>query len=107
MTVYLFYDKLQTILHINQQIVIEKIHLLFLHHIQKDLFFVIFDEKNDEEDQMIAAHIVNMHRMLEDALKPEFSTEALQTFIKFGRSISPKFTREAAEILKEEYKRMR
>lgn len=48
-----------------------------------------------------------MHRMLEDALKPEFSTEALQTYIKFGRSISPKFTREAAEILKEEYKRMR
>ena len=72
-----------------------------------DLFFVIFDEKRDDEDFQIANHIVNMHRMLEDALKPEFSTEALQTFIKFGRSISPKFTREAAEILKEEYKRMR
>ena len=72
-----------------------------------DLFFVIFDEKRDDEDFQIANHIVNMHRMLEDALTPEFSTEKLQTYIKFGRNIKPKFTREAAEILKEEYKRMR
>jgi DNA replication licensing factor MCM6 len=40
-----------------------------------DLFFVIFDEKRDDEDFQIANHIVNMHRMLEDALRPEFSTE--------------------------------
>ena len=28
-----------------------------------DLFFVIFDEKNDEEDAAIAKHIVNLHRL--------------------------------------------
>lgn len=40
-----------------------------------DLFFVIFDEKNDEEDFHIATHIVNMHRLKEEFLHPEFTTE--------------------------------
>jgi len=31
-----------------------------------DLFFVIFDEKNDDEDEAIAKHIVNMHTMRTD-----------------------------------------
>ena len=72
-----------------------------------DLFFVIFDEKRDDEDFQIAHHIVNMHRLREDSLHPEFSTEALQTYIKFCRTIKPRFTRESANMLKEEFKRMR
>jgi DNA replication licensing factor MCM6 len=54
-----------------------------------DLFFIIFDEKRDDEDFHIAQHIVNMHRLKEDSLRPEFSTEQMQTYIKFGRSIKP------------------
>ena len=42
-----------------------------------DLFFVIFDEKNDEEDYNIANHLVNMHRLKERSINPEFSTEEL------------------------------
>ena len=38
-----------------------------------DLFFVIFDEKNDEQDLQIARHIVNMHRLQDEALKPDFT----------------------------------
>lgn len=72
-----------------------------------DLFFVIFDEKRDDEDYNIAQHIVSMHRLKEDSLHPEFSTESLQTYIKFCRTIKPKFGREAANMLKEEFKRMR
>jgi DNA replication licensing factor MCM6 len=40
-----------------------------------DLFFVIFDEKRDDEDYQIATHIVSMHRLKEEALQPDFSTE--------------------------------
>ena len=72
-----------------------------------DLFFVVFDEKRDDEDYHIAEHIVAMHRLREDALKPDFSTEELQIYIKFCRTIKPKFTKEAAYMLKEEFKRMR
>ena len=72
-----------------------------------DLFFVIFDEKRDEEDFHIAHHIVNMHRLKDKSLHPDFSTEDLQTYIKFCRVIKPRFTRESANMLKEEYKRLR
>ena len=72
-----------------------------------DLFFVIFDEKRDDEDQNIAQHIVNMHRLKEESLQPEFSTEQMQTYIKFCRTIKPRFTQESAYMLKEEFKRMR
>ena len=57
-----------------------------------DLFFVIFDEKRDDEDFQIATHIVSMHRLKEDSLHPEFSTEEMQTYIKFARTIKPRFT---------------
>lgn len=33
-----------------------------------DLFFVIFDEKRDDEDYNIATHIVSMHRLKEESL---------------------------------------
>ena len=72
-----------------------------------DLFFVIFDEKSDDEDYHIAHHIVTMHRLKDQSLHPEFSTENLQTYIKFCRTIKPKFNRESAQMLKEEYKRLR
>lgn len=48
-----------------------------------------------------------MHRLKEDSLHPDFTTEQLQTYIKFCRTIKPKFTKDSANILKEEYKRMR
>ena len=54
-----------------------------------DIFFVIFDEKNDDEDFHIAQHIVNMHRLMDDALTPDFTMEQIQTYIKFCRTIKP------------------
>ena len=72
-----------------------------------DIFFVIFDEKNDDEDFHIAQHIVNMHRLMDDALNPDFTMEQIQTYIKFCRTIKPQFTQESANILKEEYKHIR
>ena len=40
-----------------------------------DIFFIIFDEKNDEEDYHIASHIVNMHRLRDEAVNPDFKME--------------------------------
>jgi len=61
-----------------------------------DIFFLIFDDKNETEDELIAQHIVNMHRIKEEALKPEFKMEDVQTYIKFARAINPQFTKESA-----------
>jgi DNA replication licensing factor MCM6 len=72
-----------------------------------DIFFIIFDEKNDDEDYQIANHIVNMHRLKDEACNPDFKMEQVQTYIKFCRTINPQFTKESALILKEEYKAIR
>ena len=71
------------------------------------MFFIVFDEKNDQEDFHIAHHIVNMHRLKENAIHPDFTTEQLQTYIKMARAIKPRFTQESAHLLKEEYKKLR
>lgn len=72
-----------------------------------DLFFVIFDEKNDEDDYHIARHIVNMHRLQDRALQPDFSMEQLQTYIKVCKTLKPQFTADSATILRDEYKKLR
>ena len=72
-----------------------------------DLFFVIFDEKNDEEDIKIAQHIVNMHRMRDEGTGLKYTKEQVQTYIKVTRQLRPQFEAESARILKDEYKTMR
>jgi DNA replication licensing factor MCM6 len=72
-----------------------------------DLFFVITDDKKEEDDFRVAQHIVNMHRLQDEALDPVYSTEDLQTYIKVCRTLKPVFTQESAQILKEEYKMLR
>lgn len=55
-----------------------------------DLFFVVLDECDPKTDLNIARHIVNVHRFQNDAINPEFSTEALQRYIRYARTFKPK-----------------
>jgi DNA replication licensing factor MCM6 len=55
-----------------------------------DLFFVVLDECNPETDLNIAKHIVNVHRFQNEAIRPEFSTETLQRYIRYARTFNPK-----------------
>ena len=55
-----------------------------------DLFFVVLDECNESVDLHIAQHIVNVHRFRDAAIAPEFSTEALQRYIRYARTFNPK-----------------
>lgn len=72
-----------------------------------DLFFVVLDECNEDVDFAIATHIVNVHRLREIAIKPEFSTDALQRYIRYGRTFNPKMTPEAATVLVQKYRDLR
>lgn len=72
-----------------------------------DLFFVILDECNENVDRHLADHIVNIHRLRDDAVRPEFSTEQLQRYIRFARTFKPEFTPEARALLVEKYKELR
>ncbi|EIW70041.1 hypothetical protein TREMEDRAFT_29695 [Tremella mesenterica DSM 1558] len=72
-----------------------------------DLFFVVLDECNEEVDLHIAQHIVNVHRYRDAAISPEFSTEALQRYIRYARTFSPKLTPEASAVLVDKYRSLR
>lgn len=72
-----------------------------------DLFFVILDECNEAVDRHLAQHIVNIHRLRDDAVTPEFTTEQLQRYIRFARTFKPEFTPEAQALLVEKYKELR
>lgn len=72
-----------------------------------DLFFVVLDECDEKVDLNIARHIVNVHRFRDEALHPEFSTEALQRYIRYARTFNPKLTPEAADLLVEKYRVLR
>ncbi len=58
-----------------------------------DMFFVVLDECNKETDERIAEHIVNVHRLQDEAINPEFSTEQLQRYIRYARTFNPKVGR--------------
>ncbi|KAF2838850.1 MCM-domain-containing protein [Patellaria atrata CBS 101060] len=72
-----------------------------------DLFFVVLDECEESVDRHLAEHIVNIHRLRDDAVEPEFSTEQLQRYIRFARTFKPEFLPEAKATLVEKYKDLR
>lgn len=72
-----------------------------------DLFFVILDECNESVDRHLAEHIVNIHRLRDDFITPEFSTEQLQRYIRFAKTFKPEFSDEAKTLLVQKYKELR
>ncbi|KAJ9662376.1 MCM DNA helicase complex subunit mcm6 [Coniosporium apollinis] len=72
-----------------------------------DLFFVVLDECSEAVDRKLADHIVNIHRLRDEAVEPEFSTEQLQRYIRFARTFKPEFTPEAKTVLVQKYKELR
>ena len=55
-----------------------------------DLFFVVVDRVNEAEDFQLAKHILNVHRDLDAAITPKYSTDMLRRFILFARALRPK-----------------
>ncbi|KAK6332428.1 MCM DNA helicase complex subunit mcm6 [Orbilia brochopaga] len=72
-----------------------------------DLFFVVLDECNEQVDTNLARHIVRLHRLRDEHITPEFTTEQLQRYIRYARTFKPTFTREAEEELVKRYKELR
>jgi len=72
-----------------------------------DLFFVVLDECDEQVDRHLAEHIVNIHRLRDDAVESEFSIEQLQRYIHFARTFKPEFTPEAKITLVKKYKELR
>jgi len=53
-----------------------------------DIFFLIFDEKNNDEDYQIAKHIFNMHRIKDQALNPDFKIEDSRPTLNYAEQLT-------------------
>ncbi|ORZ12673.1 MCM2/3/5 family-domain-containing protein [Absidia repens] len=72
-----------------------------------DLFFVVLDDCNEVTDYNIARHIVNVHRLKDEFIQPEFTTKQLQNYIRYARTFKPRMTSVAAKKLAACYCKLR
>ncbi|OQS05577.1 DNA replication licensing factor MCM6 [Thraustotheca clavata] len=76
-----------------------------------DLFFVILDECNEQADERIAQHIVELHKPKElhetRETQSTYPEEALQRYIKFARTLNPVITDDAKRMMVACYRRLR
>ena len=74
-----------------------------------DLFFVLLDECNEVVDYAIGREIVGLHasRGKASAVHRVYSKEEIQSYLMFAKHFKPRMTKEAAEHLVAEYKRLR
>lgn len=75
-----------------------------------DLFYVVLDRTNPEDDKRIADHIVNLRlasRNQAPSQRAEVSTEELLQYIKLGKQIKPRITEAARRRVVKYYTAMR
>ncbi len=72
-----------------------------------DLFFVVLDECDELADYSVAKHILDVHRCEEEAVQPPFSTEQMQRYIRFARTVNPKMTDESQKVMVDCYRKLR
>ena len=72
-----------------------------------DLFFVIVDECDELADANIARHIVTLHQHKDEAIQTVYTTNQLQTFIRWARAFKPQLTAESKAVLVSEYRKLR
>ena len=73
-----------------------------------DLFFVLLDEVDETTDMMVAKHIITVHQNRELPRQADiFSTEQLQRYIRFARSMRPKITPESVKVIVDHYRTLR
>lgn len=72
-----------------------------------DLFFVVLDECNPDADRHVAQHIMNVHRCEEEAVRPPFTKEEMQRYIRFTRTINPKITLDSQRVMVDCYRKLR
>ncbi|MCD7458464.1 MCM DNA helicase complex subunit mcm6 [Datura stramonium] len=72
-----------------------------------DLVYVMIDDPDDQTDSNIAHHIVRVHQNRENPVNPPFSTAQVKRFIMYAKTLKPKLTAEARELLVDSYVTLR
>ncbi|KPI83914.1 putative DNA replication licensing factor [Leptomonas seymouri] len=72
-----------------------------------DLMFVIVDDSGDDADFAIANQLLRLHRFGGAAVRPPFTTEDFQLYLRYARSLTPRLTFEASQLIVAAYRDMR
>ncbi|XP_057535151.1 DNA replication licensing factor MCM6-like [Amaranthus tricolor] len=72
-----------------------------------DLVYVMIDDPDDQIDYHIAHHIVRVHQRREDALSPPFTTAQIKRYIAYAKTLKPKLSSEARQLLVDSYVTLR
>ena len=71
------------------------------------MFFVIVDTCNENSDFKIADYIVKLHKSMDEAIFAPYSGDQLKRYIRFAKNFKPRFTKEAADMLRFSYLKLR
>ncbi|KAG5623099.1 hypothetical protein MTR67_009845 [Solanum verrucosum] len=72
-----------------------------------DLVYVMIDDPDDQTDYNIAHHIVRVHQRRENPVDPPFSTAQVKRYIMYAKTLKPKLSAEARELLVDSYVALR
>ncbi|KAM3252074.1 DNA replication licensing factor MCM6 [Capsicum annuum] len=72
-----------------------------------DLVYVMIDDPDDQTDYNIAHHIVRVHQKRENPVDPPFSTAQVKRYIMYAKTLKPKLSTEARELLVDSYVALR
>ncbi|NP_001131039.1 zygotic DNA replication licensing factor mcm6-A [Xenopus laevis] len=72
-----------------------------------DLFFILVDECNEVTDYAIARRIVDLHSRIEESIDRVYTVDEVRRYLLFARQFKPKISKESADFIVEQYKRLR
>jgi DNA replicative helicase MCM subunit Mcm2 (Cdc46/Mcm family) len=72
-----------------------------------DLIFIVRDLPEKEKDNLIASHILEIHRDIEHAVKPAIEIDLFSKYLSFAKQIEPVLTQQAIDIIRNYYMDMR
>src|SRR5215203_4519658 len=72
-----------------------------------DLVYVVRDSPDKEKDNLVASHILEIHRDTEKAARPAIDIDLFSKYLSYAKQIEPALTPEAIDIVRSYYMDMR
>ena len=72
-----------------------------------DLIFIVRDSPDKEKDNLVASHILEIHRDSEQAARPAIDIDLFSKYLSYAKQIEPALTPDAIDIIRSYYMDMR
>ena len=72
-----------------------------------DLIFIVRDSPDKEKDNLVASHILEIHRDAEQAARPAIDIDLYSKYLSYAKQIEPALTPDAIDIVRSYYMDMR